>query len=68
MNQPLSVQKNSASLDNYQQTLTDLIDLIKKTHIRSAVMANIELVKMHSEIGKIILENQELHGWRRLLK
>jgi predicted nuclease of restriction endonuclease-like (RecB) superfamily len=48
---------------NYIKVLDALKDKIRHARLKVAVTANIELIQLHWEIGKTILEQQKKDGW-----
>jgi len=52
-----------SSPDNYALFLNDLKQRIRQAQVRAALAVNRELLLLYWQIGKEILERQQVEGW-----
>jgi hypothetical protein len=50
-------------LDHCAAFLSEVKDRIATTRVRAALAVNAELVALYRQIGRMILDRQEQHGW-----
>jgi predicted nuclease of restriction endonuclease-like (RecB) superfamily len=56
-----------ANSDEYLRFLNDIKSRIKSARIKAARLVNRELIDLYWNIGKIIVERQEQHGWGKAI-
>ncbi len=49
--------------EGYQELLGDLKERIGSAQVRAALSVNRELITLYWQIGRLISEQQETHGW-----
>lgn len=63
MNKIIKSSSKNVELQEYAQILHDIKKSIQQSQTKALLSVNSELLKMYWNIGKIIAEQQELHGW-----
>lgn len=60
---PTAARNIEVSATNYKKFITSLKTKIRSAQIKGAIAVNKELIKLYWDLGKDLVEKQELEGW-----
>ena len=63
MNKKVPIKKSTPAASSYKEFLDGLKQRVRASQVKAALSVNSELIKLYWDIGKEIVERQEMEGW-----